>query len=59
MYVCNCNAISDDDLKRNPSLIYVCGTRCGRCKPDLPRVCRELNLQLNRQTRASKKDKEQ
>jgi bacterioferritin-associated ferredoxin len=31
MYVCICNAITQDDIKNDPSLIKVLGTKCGSC----------------------------
>jgi bacterioferritin-associated ferredoxin len=33
MYICVCNAISTSDIEANPSLIYKCGTKCGKCIP--------------------------
>lgn len=31
MYVCICNAITEKDLKRNPELKKLLGTKCGKC----------------------------
>ena len=39
MYVCVCNAISSDDIKRDPALITSCGTKCGRCIPYVQSNC--------------------
>ena len=39
MYVCVCNAISSDDIKRDPALITSCGTKCGRCIPYIQSNC--------------------
>ena len=39
MYVCVCNAISIDDIKRDPALITSCGTKCGRCIPYIQSNC--------------------
>ena len=39
MYVCVCNAITSDDIKRDPALITSCGTKCGRCIPYVQSNC--------------------
>ena len=39
MYVCVCNAITSDDIKRDPALITSCGTKCGRCIPYIQSNC--------------------
>ena len=39
MYVCVCNAITSDDIKRDPALITSCGTKCGRCIPYIQLNC--------------------
>lgn len=33
MIICICNNIKDSDIKKNPSLLEQCGTKCGCCKP--------------------------
>lgn len=33
MYVCICNAISEQDLIDDPNLRALCGTCCGKCLP--------------------------
>ena len=31
MYVCICNAITENDVKKNPELKTLVGTICGKC----------------------------
>ena len=31
MYICICNAITENDIKENPELKYLVGIVCGKC----------------------------
>ena len=33
MYICICNAITETQLKENPELKKLIGTKCGKCLP--------------------------
>ena len=46
MIVCICNNIKESDLKKDPKLIFKCGTQCGKCKEVVKNEISRMRMQL-------------
>ena len=51
MFICICNQIDEESLKRDPSLGFVCGSSCGSCADmEAVRVAREASERVSEAT---------
>lgn len=46
MILCICNNIKGSDLKKDPKLIFKCGTQCGKCKEAVKDEISRMRMQL-------------